>query len=164
MEQDKLLHYKWGGNATHADVSILPNGKDIEHIIIDHIEARESEVINGIKKDAFVAVFKENPYTKLPMVLNKVNKDRLLKLAHQDEWHLLAIKNFPVRLTYEPTQLGNGLRISKLPPTIPTPPKKQLLTEDKLESAKKFLETKSMEELEGFYEIPEDMRAKLSVK
>ena len=164
MEDSKLLHYKWGGNATHADVSILPNGNDIEYIIIDHIEAREGEMINGVKKDSFVAIFKENPYTKLPMVLNKVNKDRLLKLAQQDEWHLLFIKNFPVRLTYESTKLGNGLRISKLPPTMPTAPKKAVLTEDKLETAKKFLETKTMAELEGFYEISEEMKAKLTAK
>jgi len=119
MKENELLHYKWVGNASHADVSILPNGKDIPYIVIDHIEAREGEMVNGVKKNSFVAIFKENPYTKLPMVLNKTNKDRLLKLARQDEWHLLSVTNFPVRLTYEPTQLGNGLRISKLPATAP---------------------------------------------
>jgi len=170
-EKQDLLHFKWGGNPSHSDVSILPNGQDISFIVIDHIEAREDEMVNGVKKDMFVAVFKDNPYTKLPMALNKVNKERLLKLAGQDEWHLLAIKNLPVRLTYEPTKLGNGLRISKLPPTIPSSttnnaqgPSKKVLDDTMLTSANKFLETKTIAELEQYYVISEEMKAKLTPK
>lgn len=169
-EEQQLLHYKWGGNASHADISILPEGKDIPFIVIDHIEAREDEVINGVKKDSFVAIFKDNPYTKLPMVLNKTNKDRLLKLANQDEWHLLFVKNFPVRLTYEPTKLGNGLRISKLPASVPQttsqPPKKQELTPTHPDWQKcvDFLATGggTIPQLEGRYAISDAVKTTLS--
>lgn len=163
--EEKLIHYKWGGNPTHADVSMLPNGNDIEYIVIDHIEARENEKINGQTKNAFVAVFQKNPYTELGMVLNKKNKEILLKLARKGEWELLTIKNFPVRLTKENTQLGYGLRISKLPaktPAAPAPAKKPELTEDKVASAVEFLKTKSMDELREYYTVSEEMEKRLT--
>lgn len=173
MKESELLHYKWGGNASHADVSILPDGKDIPFIVIDHIEAREGEMINGVKKNSFVAIFKENSYTKLPMVLNKTNKDRLLKLAHQDEWHLLSVKNFPVRLTYEPTQLGNGLRISKLPatepkvvtPPPPPPPQKPNLTAehpDWINCVNYLINGGGIKNLEVRYAITDEVKEQLS--
>ncbi len=163
--EEKLIHYKWGGNPTHADVSMLPNGNDIEYIVIDHIEARENEKINGQTKNAFVAVFQKNPYTELGMVLNKKNKEILLKLARKGEWELLTIKNLPVRLTKENTSLGYGLRISKLPakiPAAPAPAKKPELTEDKVASAVEFLKTKSMDELREYYTVSEEMEKRLT--
>lgn len=162
--EEKLIHYKWGGTPTHADVSILPNGNEIEYIVIDHIEARENEKINGQTKNAFVAVFQKNPYTELGMVLNKKNKEVLLKLAKKGEWELLTIKNFPVRLTKENTQLGYGLRISKLPAKVPVAPVKvkPAITEENFDKAVEFLKTKTMDELKGFFDISEEMEKRLT--
>jgi hypothetical protein len=170
MEEKK--HFSMGGNLSHAGVGVLPNGNDIEYIIIDHIEWRVDEVVNGVKKDTFVAIFAKNPYTNLPFVLNKENKSRLLKAAKKGEWDLLEIKNFPVRLTHELTKLGEGLRISKLPPKMPTtatspaaplkPAPKPAITEDNLPKAKEFLKTGTMEALKGFYEVSEEMEKKLT--
>jgi hypothetical protein len=121
MEKEPIRrHIRYGGKLTHSGVEILPNGKDIEYIVIEKIEFKEKEKINGKEQDAFIAYFAPNPYTKLPMVLNMVNKKLLCKQARVDEWHLEDVKNFPVRLTKEETsQMGWGLRISKLPPKKP---------------------------------------------
>ena len=162
---EQKIHYTAGANSTHAGVFILPNGKDIEHIVIDHIEWNEKEKVNGVEKPSFVAVFKPNQYTKLPFLLNKTNKERLLKLAKVGSFDLLSIKNFPVRLTYEPTNVGDGLRISKLPakiPAAPAPAKKPELTEDKVASAIEFLKTKSMDELREYYTVSEEMEKRLT--
>ena len=113
-------HYTAGGNPSHAGVFILPDGKNID-MVIDHIEWREKEVINGREDSKFIAIFKKNPYTDLPMVLNKVNKERILKLANKGSWDILDIKDLPITLTWEPTKVGDGLRISKTPPRY-TPP------------------------------------------
>lgn len=164
---EKKIHYTAGGNPSHAGVFILPDGKDIEYIVIDHIEWRESEKINGTEKSVFVAFFKPNPYTKLPMVLNKVNKERLLKAARVGSFDLLTIKDFPVRLTYEPTNVGDGLRISKQPaklPAAPAPKKKPDLTDENFDKAVEFLKTKSMQELKGFYDVSADMEKRLMEK
>ena len=120
IEEERLIHIRCGGKLTHSGVEILPNGKDIEYIVIDRIEFKEKENVNGKEISAFLAYFAPNPYTTLPMVLNLTNKRLLCKLAGVDEWTLLKVKNFPVRLTREETrQMGWGLRISKLPPIIP---------------------------------------------
>ena len=113
-------HYTAGGNPSHAGVFILPDGKNID-MVIDHIEWREREIINGREDSKFIAIFKKNPYTDLPMVLNKVNKERILKLANKGSWDILDIKDLPITLTWEPTKVGDGLRISKTPPRY-TPP------------------------------------------
>lgn len=113
-------HYTAGGNPSHAGVFILPDGKNVD-VVIDHIEWREREIINGREDSKFMAIFKKNPYTDLPMVLNKVNKERLLKLANKGSWDILDIKDLPITLTWEPTKIGDGLRISKIPPRY-TPP------------------------------------------
>lgn len=110
-------HYTAGGNPSHAGVFILPDGKNID-MVIDHIEWREREIINGREDSKFIAIFKKNPYTDLPMVLNKVNKERLLKLANKGSWDILDIKDLPITLTWEPTKVGDGLRISKIPPVL----------------------------------------------
>lgn len=112
------IHYTAGGTPSHAGVFILPEGKNID-VIIDHIEWREKEKINGKESSKFIAIFKKNPYTDLAMVLNKENKQRILKLANKGSWEILDVKNLPVTLTWEPTQVGDGLRISKIPPVVP---------------------------------------------
>jgi hypothetical protein len=166
MEQIQKIHYTAGRNATHCGVEILINGNDIEHIVIDHIEWRENEKINGAEKSVFVAIFQPNVYTKLPMVLNKVNKERLLKAAKVGSFDLLSIKNFPVRLTYESTNVGDGLRISKLPAKTPVaaPKKKPEVTDANFDKAVEFLKTKTMQELRGFYDVSPEMEKRLMEK
>lgn len=157
------IHYTAGRNATHCGVEILIGGNDIEYIVIDHIEYRENEKINGTEKSAFVAIFKQNPYTNLPMVLNKVNKERLMKAARVGSFDLLTIKDFPVRLTYESTNVGDGLRISKLPAKAPAQKAKPELTQDKFDSAVEYLrkDGSTIETLKQSYTIPSEMEKKL---
>lgn len=166
MEQIQKIHYTAGRNATHCGVEILINGKDIEHIVIDHIEWRENEKINGVEKSVFVAIFQPNIYTKLPMVLNKVNKERLLKAARVGSFDLLTIKNFPVRLTFEPTQVGDGLRISKLPAKAPvaTPKKKPQVLDADFDKTVVYLKTHTMEELKAVADVSEEMEKRLMEK
>lgn len=165
MEQK--IHYTAGGNPSHAGVFILPDGKDIERIVIDHIEWRENEKINGAEKSVFVAIFQPNVYTKLPMVLNKVNKERLLKAAKVGSFDLLSIKNFPVRLTYESTNVGDGLRISKLParqPAAQQPKAKPEIPATAVDKAAEFLLTGTVEKLRESYTISDEMEKLLLEK
>lgn len=157
------IHYTAGRNATHCGVDILIDGNDIEYIVIDHIEYRKNERINGVEKDTFVAIFKKNPYTDLPMVLNKINKVRLLQQAKVGSFDLLTIKDFPVRLTYESTNLGDGLRISKLPAKAPVQKAKPELTQDKFDSAVEYLrkDGSTIETLKQSYTISAEMEKKL---
>lgn len=166
MEEEPIRrHIRCGGKLTHSGVEILPNGKDIEYIVIERIEFKEKEKINGKEQDSFVAYFAPNPYTKLPMVLNSGNKKLLCKQTQVDEWHLEDVKNFPVRLTKEETsQMGWGLRISKIRPTIPTPPKKEILTDQHENWAKCVAHIKgggSIEDLKKKYEISPATEIKL---
>lgn len=165
MEPQKI-HYTAGGNPSHAGTFILPGGNDIEYIVIDHIEYRENEKINGVEKASFIAIFKPNPYTKLPMVLNKVNKERLLKAARVGSFDLLTIKNFPVRLTFEPTNVGDGLRISKLPakaPVVPPKKKPQVLDAD-FDKTVVYLQTHTMEDLKAIADVSPEMEKRLMEK
>lgn len=165
---EKGIHYRTGGKLTHAGCEMLPNGKDIPYIVIDHIEYKEEEFVSGRKEtNTWVAYFKSNPYTKLPIILNATNRKRIGKLAKTP--YINLVKDFPVRLTQEETRDiqdgGNmmGLRISKIPATQPQPKPKKVessktpLTEDKMESAKKYIKDHTIAELENFYVIPDDM-------
>ena len=147
MEDQKNIHYRVGGKLTHAGVECLPQGKDIERIIIARIEYKESEMINGrTEHGVWVAYFAPNPYTSLPIVLNATNRKRLAKLYPECDGYLARLENIPVRLTREKTrdvQDGGetwGLRISKLPPAeapsapAPTPGSKKVITEDKIQA------------------------------
>lgn len=118
------IHYRHGGKLTHTGCEILPNGKDIEHIVIEKVELKEAEEVGGRREqNIWIATFAPNPYTKLPMVLNATNRKRLSKLAKTP--YINLIKNFPVRLTQEEcrdAQDGGttwGLRISKIPAVAP---------------------------------------------
>ena len=42
MEDQRNIHYRTGGKLTHCGVECLPEGKDIERIIIARIEYKES--------------------------------------------------------------------------------------------------------------------------
>ena len=114
---------------------MLPQGKDIEYIVIERIEYKEREEVNGrIEKGVWVAYFAPNPYTKLPMILNSTNRKRIAKRFPECNDYIDTLKNIAVRLTREKTrdvQDGGetwGLRISKQPAKLPEPPKKEVLT------------------------------------
>lgn len=127
--EEKGIHYRVGGKLTHAGCEMLPNGNDIEYIIIERIEFKDSENVGGrIEQGIWVAHFAPNQYTKLPMVLNATNRKRIAKLFPQVAGHINLLKNIAVRLTKEETkdiQDGGktyGLRISKIPAKAPTKP------------------------------------------
>ena len=172
-EIQKGIHYRTGSKISHSGCEVLPDGKEVPYIVIEKIEFKDKENIGGREETGvWIATFAPNPYTKLPMVLNATNKKRLAKLAKNDMINL--IKNFPVRLCGEECKDANdggmtrGLRISKLPPTIPAStaattqgPAKKILDDTQLPAAIKFLETKTMAELEQYYTISEEVRKKL---
>ena len=138
MEDQRNIHYRKGGKLTHCGVECLPDGKDIERIIIARIEYKESEMINGrTENGVWVAHFAPNPYTNLPMLLNATNRKRLVKLFPECDGYPARLENVPVRLTREKTRDVNdggetwGLRISKIPAA--EEPKKKVVTEDKVQ-------------------------------
>lgn len=130
MESQESIHYRVGGKLTHCGVECLPGGNDIPRIIIEYIEYKEKETINGRTEDGvWVAHFAQNPYTSLPFILNATNRKRLAKQFPECEGYLARLKNVAVRLTKEKcrdVQDGGetwGLRISKVPAES-APPKK----------------------------------------
>lgn len=138
MEDQRNIHYRKGGKLTHCGVECLPNGKDIERIIIARIEYKESEMINGrTENGVWVAHFAPNPYTNLPMLLNATNRKRLVKQFPECDGYPARLENIAVRLTKEKTrdvQDGGdtwGLRISKLPAAPEAKKQKKVITEDK---------------------------------
>lgn len=135
MEEVKGIHYRTGGKLTHAGCEMLPQGKDIEYIVIERIEYKEREEVGGrTETGVWVAYFAPNQYTTLPMVLNSTNRKRIAKRFPECEGCINLLKNVAVRLTREKTrdvQDGGetwGLRISKQAAKIPEPPKKEVLT------------------------------------
>lgn len=165
------IHYRTGGKLTHAGCEMLPNGKDIEYIVIERIEYKEEESIGGrMERGVWVAYFAKNPYTTLPMVLNSTNRKRIAKLFPQVEGCINLLKNVAVRLTREKTrdvQDGGetwGLRISRMAAKMPAAPKKDILTEQHANWAKcvKWLaDGKDIESLRGKYEITKEIEEKL---
>ena len=126
MEQEQGIHYRTGGKLTHCGCECLPGGRDIQYIVIERIEYKETEEIGGRRENnIWIAYFAPNPYTKLPMVLNATNRKRLAKLYPDCNGYINLLKNIPVRLTKEKcrdAQDGGetwGLRISKMKPTAP---------------------------------------------
>lgn len=122
MENQENIHYRVGGRLTHCGVECLPNGNDIPRIIIERIEYKEKEVINGRTEDGvWIAHFAKNPYTNLPFILNATNRKRLIKQFPECDGYPARLKNVAVRLTKEKcrdVQDGGetwGLRISKIP-------------------------------------------------
>ena len=119
---------------SHAGSDILPNGKDIT-LVIEKLEWKVGEMINGKKQDAWIGHFKSNPYTKLPFVVNSTNMKRLRKLTGLESPELLT--NFAVIMTREITkdpQDGGetwGLRVSKVKAKqtqVDAPKEKDVLT------------------------------------
>lgn len=120
--EEQGIYFRTGGRLTHAGCEMLPGGQDIERIIIERIEFKNSESINGrVEEGVWLAHFAKNPYTTLPMILNATNRKRIAKLFPEANGYINLLKNIPVRLTKEKTrdvQDGGetyGLRISKIP-------------------------------------------------
>ena len=140
MEDQRNIHYRKGGKLTHCGVECLPDGKDIERIIIARIEYKESEMINGrTENGVWVAHFAPNPYTDLPFILNATNRKRLVKQFPECDGYPARLENVAVRLTREKTrdvQDGGetwGLRISKIPASPEAAPaKRKVISADKV--------------------------------
>ena len=116
-----MTHYRRAGNITHCGAEILPDGKDIP-LIIERVEFCEKVNIGGrSESNQFIAHFAPNPYTKLPMVLNRTNQGVLMKLFPEIGVDIDKIRNKAVRLTSEKARnialdmYLPALRISKIP-------------------------------------------------
>lgn len=134
------IHFRTGGNITHAGIEVLPAGKDIEYIVIESIEFKESEQINGRKQaGVWIGHFAPNPYTSLPWVINSTNRRRLAKLFPECEGYLARLHNVAIRLTKEKTrdpQEGGecwGLRVSLIPAKQPEAPAKKAIQESQVQ-------------------------------
>lgn len=121
-QSQENIHYRTGGKLTHCGVECLPNGGDIERIVIERIEYKDKESINGrMEEGVWIAYFEPNPYTSLPFILNATNRKRLVKQFPECEGYPARLKHVAVRLTKErcrDVQDGGetwGLRISKTP-------------------------------------------------
>lgn len=164
-ESVKGTHYRMGGKLTHAGVECLPEGKDIERIVIERIDFKESENVAGrTEKNVWVATFAKNPYTELGMILNSTNRKRIVKLFPECNGYIDRLRNIPVRLTKELTRdpsTGDdtyGLRISKIPASAL--PK---LPDEKIEGCKKWLgEGHTIEELKSMYTVSDEQIKLLS--
>ena len=140
MEQNQEnIHYRTGGRLTHCGVECLPNGADIERIVIERIEYKDKESINGrMEEGVWVAHFAQNPYTNLPFILNATNRKRLVKQFPECDGYPARLKNVAVRLTKErcrDVQDGGetwGLRISKTPASEAPRPQKKVIQEDQV--------------------------------
>lgn len=165
MEDQRNIHYRTGGKLTHCGVECLPNGNDIERIVIAKIEYKESEMINGRSENGvWVAHFAPNPYTNLPMLLNATNRKRLVKQFPDCDGYPARLENVAVRLTKEKTrdvQDGGetwGLRISKLPAAdapAPAPAQKKEIPEDKIQTVVDWAKKngKTMADIEVMYNM-----------
>ena len=161
------IHYRTGGKLTHAGCEMLPNGNDIEYIVIESIEFKDSENIGGrTEQGVWVAHFAINQYTNLPMVLNSTNRKRIAKLFPEVEGCINLLKNVAVRLTREKTrdvQDGGetwGLRISRKPAKKPQAPKKEkiVIGSDKWEKCIEWIMSgKDVESLRKWYDITKEV-------
>ena len=144
MESQENIHYRVGGRLTHCGVECLPQGQDIPRIVIERIEYKDKETINGrVEEGVWIAHFAPNPYTKLPLILNATNRKRLIKQFPDCDGYPARLKNIAVRLTKErcrDVQDGGetwGLRISKLPAApeaAPKPAQKKAIQEDQVQT------------------------------
>lgn len=137
MENQENIHYRVGGKLTHCGVECLPQGQDIPRIVIERIEYKDKESINGrVEEGVWIAHFAPNPYTKLPLILNATNRKRLIKQFPDCDGYPARLKNIAVRLTKEKcrdVQDGGetwGLRISKLPAAAE---QKKIIQEDQIQ-------------------------------
>ena len=168
MQDQRTIHYRTGGKLTHAGVEMLPEGKDIERIIIARIEYKESEMINGrTENGVWIAHFAPNPYTSLPMLLNATNRKRLVKQFPDCDGYPARLKNIAVRLTKErcrDVQDGGetwGLRISKLPAaaeSAPAPAGKKVIQEGQVQTIVDWARKngKTIDDIAAIYDFSSD--------
>ena len=173
-----MTHYRKAGNVTHCGAEILPEGKDILYIIIERVEFCEKVNIGGrTETNQFIAHFAPNPYTKLPMVLNRTNQGTLMKLFPEIGTDIDKIRNKAVRLTSEKARnialdmYLPALRISKIPanpkdaPGTKSAAEKQPLTkENKLvwDQAVNFIKSgNSLAKIKEKYDISQEMETQL---
>jgi hypothetical protein len=170
MEQENI-HFRMGGRLSHCGVECLPNGKDIERIIIAKIEYKEKETINGrVEMGVWVAHFAPNPYTNLPMLLNATNRKRLVKQFPECDGYPARLENVPVRLTKEKcrdVQDGGetwGLRISQIPASEAPAPQRKTVPEDKVQAVIDWAKKngKTMADIEAMYTMSEAVHAALA--
>lgn len=161
------IHYRIGGKLTHCGVECLPQGNDIESIVIASIEYKEKESINGrTELGVWIAYFAENPYTKLPFILNSTNRKRLVKLFPECDGYLARLHNITVRLTKErcrDVQDGGetwGLRISKIKPTQVGQVEKKEILIDKVPSVIEWAKknSKHISDIEAYYTMSDAVR------
>lgn len=161
------IHFRTGGNITHAGIEVLPSGKDIEYIVLESIEFKESEQINGRKQaGVWIGHFAPNPYTRLPWVINSTNRRRLAKLFPECEGYLARLHNVAIRLTKEKTrdpQDGGdcwGLRVSLIPASKPETKKKPLPAE-KVQSAIDWAQSnnKTIADIEEIYSLSDEQKS-----
>lgn len=162
MKQEDI-HYRTGGTITHAGIEILPSGRDIEYIVLQSIEFREKEKVNGKEQEGvWIGHFAPNPYTKLPWIINTTNRKRLVKLFPECEGYPARLRNVAIRLTKELTrdpQGGGqiwGLRVSNIPPTEPKQEsKRKVITKEKVEAVISWAKTqgKSFEDVKASFDF-----------
>lgn len=171
-EKVEPIHYRVGSKITHCGCEILPNGNDIERIVIERIEFHETDNVGGRKENnVWVAFFRPNPYATLPMVLNSTNRRRLSKLYPECKGYINQLTDVAVRLTREKTrdpQDGTdtwGLRISKLPPAPEKKPEKKTLTKENVEAVREWMvkNGKTVEDLRSFYVMSEEIEKMLTI-
>jgi hypothetical protein len=167
------IHYRTGGRLTHCGVECLPNGADIERIVIERIEYKDKESINGrVEEGVWIAYFAPNPYTNLPFILNATNRKRLVKQFPECDGYPARLKNVAVRLTKErcrDVQDGGetwGLRISKLPASdavAPAPAPKKEVTEDKVQVVVDWARknNKTIDDIKAMYDMSADVEKKI---
>ena len=168
MNSQENIHYRTGGRLTHCGVECLPNGADIERIVIERIEYKDKESINGrVEEGVWIAHFAPNPYTTLPFILNATNRKRLVKQFPECDGYPARLKNVAVRLTKEKcrdVQDGGetwGLRISKIPAAEE---RKKEITEDKIDAVVKWAREKgkTLADIEETYVMSDAVRIALS--
>lgn len=168
MESQENIHYRVGGKLTHCGVECLPQGNDIPRIVIERIEYKDRESINGrVEEGVWIAHFAKNPYTSLPFILNATNRKRLIKQFPDCDGYPARLKNIAVRLTKErcrDVQDGGetwGLRISKLPAaaeSAPAPAGKKVIQEGQVQTIVDWARKngKTIDDISAIYDFSSD--------
>lgn len=167
LKDYEKVHIRTGGNLLHCSVEMLPGGNDIPYIVIEKFtRAKNEKTGTTVKEDCILAHFAKNPYTNLPWMLNYKNKKTLCKLAGVTEWDLLGVRNLPVALTRENTNMGWGLRASNIPPKNPNEAKPVLIpSHEKWQGCIDFIANGGdIKAIKEKYEVSAEVEKKLTKK
>lgn len=173
MSNQENIHYRTGGKLTHCGVECLPNGADIERIVIERIEYKDKESINGrVEEGVWIAHFAPNPYTSLPFILNATNRKRLVKQFPECDGYPARLKNVAVRLTKErcrDVQDGGetwGLRISKIPASPAPASVKKSVTPDKVGVVVEWARRngKTLEDIKEMYDMSKEVEVAIQTE